>query len=463
MTIKILIPLVLILFAQKILSLYFTNFDLFGDEAQYWLWSQDLDYGYFSKPPLLAWVVALYSFAFGDSFFSLKIIPSFAYIFTAWAIYNLCKNIGLKKESSYECVLLFLLIPAVSFSSFILSTDILLLLFWTLALNELVLIRKFKNLRNFLMFGIFIGLAFLSKYAAIYFIICLIIYVLVDQDFRKFFFKNYLGFLLSFFCIFIILLPNLIWNLNNGWVTLQHTSDNANFRNIEINFLRGFEFLSIQILMLGPLLFIGAIFNYKKVVLDEKQKLLLIFSLPIFFIVLVEAIIVRANANWAAPGFISLFIFLYLLMNNGILKKLHIVFSSVFCFIFFLLIGLTYENNIFNRISGINEFSNKIHSFGSNVGIVDFVISDRLLFSNIKYEMRNNKSFFYMPHKTGERITNHFKLTSPLEKEMKRNFIFIGYPYEINYLENDYNLKKLLTMETSFVNNKLDIYEVTFN
>ncbi len=463
MTIKILIPLVLILLFQKILSLYFTNFDLFGDEAQYWLWSQDLDYGYFSKPPLLAWIIALYSSAFGDSFFSLKIIPSIAYIFTAWAVYNLCKNIGLKKKSSFECSLLFLLIPAVSFSSFIISTDIFLLLFWTLALNELVVIKNSKSFKNFLMFGVFIGLAFLSKYAAVYFIICLIIYILLDQNFREFFFKNYLGFMLSFSCVFIVLAPNLIWNFNNGWVTLQHTSDNANFANIKINFFRGVEFVCIQILMLGPLLFIGGILNYRNTVLDEKQKFLLIFSLPIFIIVLIEAIIVRANANWAAPGFISFFIYLYLVINNGILKKLHIVLSSMFCFFFFLLIGLTYQNNIFNRISGIGEFSNKIHSFGLSVGIADFVISDRLLFSNIKYEMRNKEVSFYMPHESGDRITNHFKLTSPLKREMKKNFIFIGYPNEINYLENKYNLKKLRTVETDFINNKLNIYEVTFN
>ena len=58
MAIRILFPLVLILFLQKLIALNFTNFNLFGDEAQYWLWSQDLDYGYFSKPPLLAWVIA---------------------------------------------------------------------------------------------------------------------------------------------------------------------------------------------------------------------------------------------------------------------------------------------------------------------------------------------------------------------------------------------------------------------
>ena len=94
MAIRILFPLVLILFLQKLIALNFTNFNLFGDEAQYWLWSQDLDYGYFSKPPLLAWVIALYSSVFGDSFFFFIIIPSFTYIFTALALYNLCENGG---------------------------------------------------------------------------------------------------------------------------------------------------------------------------------------------------------------------------------------------------------------------------------------------------------------------------------------------------------------------------------
>src|SRR5262249_39585728 len=32
--------------------------DLFPDEAQYWAWSREWAFGYFSKPPLLAWVIA---------------------------------------------------------------------------------------------------------------------------------------------------------------------------------------------------------------------------------------------------------------------------------------------------------------------------------------------------------------------------------------------------------------------
>ena len=66
---RLLILTVFILFLIKITAIWFTNFNLFGDEAQYWLWSKNLDYGYFSKPPLLSWFIAVYSFVFGESFF----------------------------------------------------------------------------------------------------------------------------------------------------------------------------------------------------------------------------------------------------------------------------------------------------------------------------------------------------------------------------------------------------------
>ena len=48
---KILLPSVIVLLLLKIIALNFTTFNLFGDEAQYWLWSKDIDFGYFSKPP----------------------------------------------------------------------------------------------------------------------------------------------------------------------------------------------------------------------------------------------------------------------------------------------------------------------------------------------------------------------------------------------------------------------------
>ena len=63
------------IFFLKIFAISFTNFDLFGDEAQYWLWSQTIDLGYYSKPPLVAWVVGVITYVFGSGFVVLKLIP----------------------------------------------------------------------------------------------------------------------------------------------------------------------------------------------------------------------------------------------------------------------------------------------------------------------------------------------------------------------------------------------------
>ena len=123
----------------------------------------------------------------------------------------------------------------------------------------------------------------------------------------------------SICCVLLIIFPNVIWNFNNSWVTFSHTSDNANFDNIKIDFTRGFVFLFIQILMIGPFLFLGSILNFKEFNNNKYHKILLTFSLPVL-IVFIEAVIVRANANWAAPALISLFLFIFAYCKNRILK-----------------------------------------------------------------------------------------------------------------------------------------------
>ena len=108
MTNKILGLSILLLLVFKITAVYFTEFSLYGDEAQYWLWSQTLDLGYYSKPPLLAWFLGGYSILFGDSFVSLKIFPVVIYFFISYAIYKFCLNLSFdKKKGTIMCVKLF--------------------------------------------------------------------------------------------------------------------------------------------------------------------------------------------------------------------------------------------------------------------------------------------------------------------------------------------------------------------
>ncbi len=457
---KILLPSFIVLLLLKIGALNFTTFNLFGDEAQYWLWSKDIDFGYFSKPPFLSWIIRVYTEILGSSFVSLKLLPSFVYLLVAWGIYSLLINSGVNKKDSFAGCLIFLFIPAVSFSSFIISTDLFLLLFWTLSLNELIKINSEQSLKNFILLGIFLGLGFLSKYAAIYFVICLFVLILFDKRFRKIFLDNLLGFGLTFLCVFLIIAPNIVWNFNNDWITLQHTSDNANFANIEIDLIRGLEFLLIQVLMLGPFIVLGGIFGFYK--WNYIQKIYLIFSIPIILIVLVEAIIVRANANWAAPALISLFVFLYIRANISFFKIANFIFNFTVCFVLFVMIGTSYPSKVFDRISGINDYALKIYNNSPNGITKNIVVSDRLLFSSLNFELRDKDINFYMPYKEGGEITNHFKIVSPLNKNINEKFTLIGNPSDINYLENEYKMLKIKSPDQKFTKRKLDVYEVVF-
>src|SRR5437868_15290096 len=59
--------------APRLLWLALQPADLFPDEAQYWVWSQQLALGYYSKPPLVAWLIASTTGLFGDSEFAVRL------------------------------------------------------------------------------------------------------------------------------------------------------------------------------------------------------------------------------------------------------------------------------------------------------------------------------------------------------------------------------------------------------
>jgi 4-amino-4-deoxy-L-arabinose transferase-like glycosyltransferase len=43
----------------RLIGLKLSIVDLFFDESQYWAWSREPAFGYFTKPPLLAWIIAV--------------------------------------------------------------------------------------------------------------------------------------------------------------------------------------------------------------------------------------------------------------------------------------------------------------------------------------------------------------------------------------------------------------------
>ena len=447
----------------KVLAIIYTDFDLFGDEAQYWVWSQALDFGYYSKSPLLSWVIFAFTKLFGNSFESLKAIPLILYIFSSYIVFLLVLKLYKNKKLATYCAVSFYLLPAVTVSSFLISTDILLIIFVSLSLIILLKIRENPRYLNFVLLGIFLGLSFLAKYAAVYFFISTIILIIFDKKIKNVIYKNFSGIILFFITFFLILMPNIIWNSKNNWLTLSHTSENVGLEKTGLHFFQGVEFLLSQGVMLGPLLFFSFFIFIKKIVFNFQTKFLLIFSLPVFVIILIESLLVRANANWAAFGIIPIYILLFnhlyfyakkiLIINN--------IINFVFCVIFFGIIIFSIPMKAFDRINGISSFTNYFQD-GTFEKKQFIVIQDRLLYSSLKYGLRKTNNKIFTPHNPAHEIKSHFQLTDALPGQFNKNFIYVGDVSKLKYLKNKFNIQKIKDVDVLFKKKPLEVYEISF-
>jgi hypothetical protein len=106
----------------------------------------------------------------------------------------------------------------------------------------------------------------------------------------------------------LILSPNLIWNAQNKFATVAHTAANANLGGALIHPKEFFEFLGSQALVVGPVLFCAFVWRLwdagrAPTRLRDEDKFLLAFIIPTLLVILTQALISRAHANWAAAAY----------------------------------------------------------------------------------------------------------------------------------------------------------------
>ena len=152
----------------RLVALFRTPLELNPDEAQYWLWSRTLAFGYYSKPPVIAWAIWATTALGGDAEAWVR-LP--AVLFQAGAtllVYAVAKRlyngrIGLAAAALYA------LAPGIQLSATVVATDAPLLFFIALTLLAYVGLQAATARRRLALaagLGAALGLAFLSKYAA---------------------------------------------------------------------------------------------------------------------------------------------------------------------------------------------------------------------------------------------------------------------------------------------------------
>ncbi|MDP3383294.1 MAG: glycosyltransferase family 39 protein, partial [Phenylobacterium sp.] len=156
--------------------------------------------------------------------------------------------------------------------------------------------------------GTLLGLAFLSKYAAIYALIGVGLHLLISRKARRAWTPGAIAAAAG--ATAAVMAPNLIWNARHGFSTVTHTAANANWSAGDL-FHPGamVEFIGSQFGVFGPIPFAvlvgGAALLAWRRRLTAADLTLLCFALPPFLIVTFQALLSRANANWTAAGYVA--------------------------------------------------------------------------------------------------------------------------------------------------------------
>ena len=283
-----------------------SNLGLHGDEAQYWSWSRNLEWGYYTKPPLIAFIIAGASSFCGDTTACIRATSPLLHAGTALAIYSLAVTLTDSKRIGFWSGLSFATLPAVSLSSLLISTDVPLLFFWAVALLAFVHSLKSDALGWPLLLGLTLGTGFLAKYAMAYFIPGLVLFTLITPTHRSWLVSRKP--LIALAMILAVIAPNLIWNFESGWVTFTHLKDNSNLKGDLFHFGKMLEFIGSQAGVFGPILFVALLWRLASLRRDpaaQTETLLLCFSLPVLLIITGQSFLSRANANWAATAYVA--------------------------------------------------------------------------------------------------------------------------------------------------------------
>lgn len=226
--------------------------ELGPDEAQYWTWSKMLDWGYYSKPPAIAWQIAFGTNLFGDTELGVRFGAVVLGLLLPIAIYALSIAAGTKSHTAFWAAIAFACMPLGVLASILAITDTGFVLFWTLALIPVVKAIRDGVKPAYALVGLLIALGALYKWPIYYLWLFIMLGWLWIPTLRSP--SILVGMILSL----LGLLPSLYWNVNHDWATFKHVAATIEGGSqVETRAGGNFwAFIGEQFLLFSPLLFL---------------------------------------------------------------------------------------------------------------------------------------------------------------------------------------------------------------
>jgi len=309
------------------LSTFTKGYGYFIDEFYYIACANNPAAGYVDHPPLAPLILAVFQLLFGSSLYAIRILPAIAEAAAVFYTGFIVKEIGGNKFTQFLAACSVASMPVTlafggfySMNAFEPLLAVLLLLFT-------VKIIKSNNTRLWLYSGIIMGLGLMNKHTFGVFIAALLAALILSGKAKIIFNRWFLSG--SLICL-VLFLPNIIWQFENGFPSLEF------YRNISVDknvFTPPLAFIMGQVMQMSPstvpiwlagafyLLFAGKFRDYRFLSLlfiglfifmmlsGTSRSDRLAFAYPAAFTggaLFFENIITRFRLNWLKPVLIIL-------------------------------------------------------------------------------------------------------------------------------------------------------------
>ena len=299
-----------LLAAFRGLFVVFVPLDLTGDEAYYWDWGRRLSFGYFSKPPLIAWLMRFVGEVLGNREEAVRLASVTLGTVSLAAVFTLGRRLYGARIGLLAAALM-AACPGNVALNFVLTIDPPLVCCWTLAL-----LTSWRALEPDAPSGrraawavaatLATGFGILAKQMMLVFPVGLLLFLLGSSQDRRILRGPW--FWLATAVAMSFLVPTLMWNAANDWITFTHTqhhfemNESTTFQDVLDNLG---QFFGSQLGAISPVtwtLVVAVTISMTRGLrrLDRRARFLWCFFAPGLFVFFGLSIRQHVNANWPA-------------------------------------------------------------------------------------------------------------------------------------------------------------------
>ncbi len=330
--------------------------ELSADEAYQWQWSKHLALSYFSKPPLIAYTQFLGTSIWGDNAFGVRFFsPLIAATLGVLLLRFFAREVNAR--TGFFLVLCVMATPLLSVGVTLMTVDPLSVLFWTAAMFAgWKAIRPEAGVKDWAWVGLWMGLGFLSKYTALFQLLCWAIFFALWRPARVHLRRPgpWLALLINALCA----LPVIIWNQQNGWITAIHVATNAKLHKPwqpSLEYLG--NFLGAELGLLNPVFFVSAMWAmaafWRRYRQDLRQVFFFSMGAPLFLVYLGWTLHSQVLPNWIAPSVLPLFCLMAIYWEAERLRGAPQVIPSLVCglVVGFLVVLVLHDTHLIRKVA----------------------------------------------------------------------------------------------------------------